>query len=365
MLAEFCVQWNFRVWLAIQTRFFLKYSFIHFSSFFNISHFSYIITIFSLLCPFLLLFSFVSSFFSFGILLFFLFCFPLFLFFVQIQTCCQQWHDHARCTYMHIWFQSTVLLECSICSYPHWVITDCARSATAQEKVSRHVVTQSHNISSLLFLSFSFLKRFSRYPRFSMFACSFFKKCFSLFLLHFSLYFCCLSCFCFFIFLSFLPFLKKVVTFFLLFEPLWCGCTVGHITACCSRHDNDFHVIHRRLGPKSNIVKIARIIHSAQRTFAHCVSFPTLTSFLFSFFFICFSHAKTLVGVATVTRVTFDLPECKEPQRTSNNQKKLKIKSRKQNEKMKKSKNAKMKKTKGKTLTPGPWMSHSALQASH
>ena len=26
--------------------------------------------------------------------------------FVKIQTCCQQGHDHARCTYMHICFQT-------------------------------------------------------------------------------------------------------------------------------------------------------------------------------------------------------------------------------------------------------------------
>ena len=36
-------------------------------------------------------------------------------------------------------------------------------------------------------------------------------------------------------------------------------------------------LIHRRLRTKSDSVKTARIIHSAQRTFAHCVSFPTLT----------------------------------------------------------------------------------------
>ena len=35
--------------------------------------------------------------------------------------------------------------------------------------------------------------------------------------------------------------------------------------------------VHIRLEPKSDSEKRARIIHSAQRTFAHCVSFPTLT----------------------------------------------------------------------------------------
>ena len=33
---------------------------------------------------------------------------------------------------------------------------------------------------------------------------------------------------------------------------------------------------YRRLGPKSDHEKTARIIHSAQRTFAHSVTFPTL-----------------------------------------------------------------------------------------
>ena len=37
------------------------------------------------------------------------------------------------------------------------------------------------------------------------------------------------------------------------------------ITACCSRHDNDFHVIHRRLGPESDHVKqpVSSTVHSA------------------------------------------------------------------------------------------------------
>ena len=50
----------------------------------------------------------------------------------------------------------------------------------------------------------------------------------------------------------------------------------GHITACYSRHDSDIHLIHRRLGPESDHVKTARIIHSAQRTCTHFVKFPTL-----------------------------------------------------------------------------------------
>ena len=50
-----------------------------------------------------------------------------------------------------------------------------------------------------------------------------------------------------------------------LLEPLYSCCTVGHITAWCSGHDNDFHVIHRRLGPKSDIVKqhVSSTVHSA------------------------------------------------------------------------------------------------------
>ena len=40
--------------------------------------------------------------------------------------------------------------------------------------------------------------------------------------------------------------------------------------------DTDMLLTHRRLGPKSDSEKRARIIHSAQRTFAHGVSFPTL-----------------------------------------------------------------------------------------
>ena len=41
------------------------------------------------------------------------------------------------------------------------------------------------------------------------------------------------------------------------------------------------HVIHRRLGTKSDIVKTARIIHSAQRTFARFAWFPTLALLTF------------------------------------------------------------------------------------
>ena len=37
-----------------------------------------------------------------------------------------------------------------------------------------------------------------------------------------------------------------------LVQPVLCSCTVGHITACNSRHDSDIHLIHRRLGPKSD-----------------------------------------------------------------------------------------------------------------
>ena len=38
----------------------------------------------------------------------------------------------------------------------------------------------------------------------------------------------------------------------MLVEPVLCSCTVGHITACDSRHDIDIHLAHRRLGPKSD-----------------------------------------------------------------------------------------------------------------
>ena len=48
----------------------------------------------------------------------------------------------------------------------------------------------------------------------------------------------------------------------------------GHITACYNRHDSDIHLIHRRLGPKSDIVKTARIIHSAQRTLTRFACSP-------------------------------------------------------------------------------------------
>ena len=57
-------------------------------------------------------------------------------------------------------------------------------------------------------------------------------------------------------------------------------------------------LVHRRLGPKSDIVKTARIIHCAQRTFAHYLKFPTLENWdvepvlgmLVSLFFVQFSH---------------------------------------------------------------------------
>ena len=42
----------------------------------------------------------------------------------------------------------------------------------------------------------------------------------------------------------------------------------------------------RRLGPKSDIVKTARIIHCAQRTCTHCVSFPTLADDLLERFLV-------------------------------------------------------------------------------
>ena len=54
----------------------------------------------------------------------------------------------------------------------------------------------------------------------------------------------------------------------------------SHITACYSRLDTDMLLTLKRFGPKSDIVKTARIIHSAQRTCAHCVSFPTLAVFV-------------------------------------------------------------------------------------
>ena len=41
---------------------------------------------------------------------------------------------------------------------------------------------------------------------------------------------------------------------------------------------------HRRLGPKSDVEKTARIIHSAQRTFTRSVKFPTLTHSEFQVF---------------------------------------------------------------------------------
>ena len=59
---------------------------------------------------------------------------------VEIQTCCQQWHDHARCTYLHSCFQYTVLIKCSICSYPHWLRT---LREWLKKQDPRHM-TQSH-----------------------------------------------------------------------------------------------------------------------------------------------------------------------------------------------------------------------------
>ena len=57
----------------------------------------------------------------------------------------------------------------------------------------------------------------------------------------------------------------------------WCS-TVGHFTECYSRHDNDILLTLRRLESKSDHVKTARIIHSAQRTCTLFVKFPTLAS---------------------------------------------------------------------------------------
>ena len=50
----------------------------------------------------------------------------------------------------------------------------------------------------------------------------------------------------------------------LLVEPVKCCRTVGHITACNSGHDIDILLTLRRLGPKSDHEKIARIIPCAQ-----------------------------------------------------------------------------------------------------
>ena len=61
-------------------------------------------------------------------------------------------------------------------------------------------------------------------------------------------------------------------------NPCQCCCTVGHITACDSRLDTDMLLVHRRLGPKSDIEKTARIIHSAQRTFTRFAWFPILAN---------------------------------------------------------------------------------------
>ena len=60
-----------------------------------------------------------------------------------------------------------------------------------------------------------------------------------------------------------------------LVEHVLCSCTVGYITACDSRHDIDIHLIHRRLGPKSD--RIENNTHPcAQRTLhPFCVVFHT------------------------------------------------------------------------------------------
>ena len=64
----------------------------------------------------------------------------------------------------------------------------------------------------------------------------------------------------------------------MLVEPLNVVCTVGHITACYSKHDSDILLTHRRLGPKSDSEKKARIIHSAQHRFTRFWWFPILTN---------------------------------------------------------------------------------------
>ena len=62
---------------------------------------------------------------------------------------------------------------------------------------------------------------------------------------------------------------------------------------------------------------------------------------------INFTNSKTLVSRATVTRVTFDLPECKEHQKRKENEKKRKQKKiRKNGKKRKLQKRGKMKKCK-------------------
>ena len=50
----------------------------------------------------------------------------------------------------------------------------------------------------------------------------------------------------------------------------------GHITACYSGLDTDMLLTLRRLGPKSDIVRTARIIHGAQRICNRFAWFPTL-----------------------------------------------------------------------------------------
>ena len=66
----------------------------------------------------------------------------------------------------------------------------------------------------------------------------------------------------------------------------------GHITAWYSGHDSDILLVHRRLGPRSDLEKTARIIHCAQRTLHRFASFPNFScdlSFDLSFD-LFFSH---------------------------------------------------------------------------
>ena len=69
----------------------------------------------------------------------------------------------------------------------------------------------------------------------------------------------------------------------------------------------------------------------------------------------------------TITRVTFDLPECKESSKLKRNaiKKNKRKKGKIQTKNGKKKKNSKKQKRKKKKLNPGPQRSHSALPASY
>ena len=54
-----------------------------------------------------------------------------------INTCCRQWHNSARCTHRH-----TVLIKCSICSYPHVHWRALCLNGSRQRST-----TNSHNTS--------------------------------------------------------------------------------------------------------------------------------------------------------------------------------------------------------------------------